>query len=276
MARWNESEFVQRAGRIAHDHAVTKKPINELSEKVARDENLQPDEIRTLVRLANVEAFKELFKRKDDGDKMVEFETGDPEAVIHRIVDSAQNAPQSANISNDKMASEWDAPDLMVEKRYGRKYDAPAQEKTAAELNASYTPTPMRQDLAVLALRKLAEEFEVERLSAGQRWEDALTKIAREFRKAPGYGPNFVMFEKDALADYGMDAWPELAGIRETLKLSMELPAPTKIASLQDRHVTENTKELKLLKEAMEIREDYERFTGGLTWIRNNMPAMGR
>ena len=65
MARWNEGEFVERAGRIARAHAVTKKPLNDLSAKVARDENLQPDEIRTLVRLANVATFQELFKNKD-------------------------------------------------------------------------------------------------------------------------------------------------------------------------------------------------------------------
>lgn len=272
MSRWNESEFVERAGRIAHDHAVTKKPLNDLSEKVARDENLQPDEIRTLVRLANVATFQELFKRKDDGDKMIEFESGDPEAVINRIVSSAQESPQSANIHNDKLASAWDAPDMMVAKRLGREFDPPVTEKVASD----DAPRPMRQDLAVLALQKLASEFEIERISAGHRWESLTDKLAAEFRKAPGYGPAFSDFEKDAYADHGMDAWPELKCVRETLRLPTTEPSSTKVAELQARHVTDDTRSLRTLKQAMDARADYERFTSGLDWIRQNMPAMGR
>lgn len=273
MARWNESEFIERAGRIAHDHAVTKKPLNDLSEKVARDESLQPDEIRTLVRLANVATFQELFKRKDDGDKMVEFESGDPEAVINRIVSAAQESPQSANIHNDKLASAWDAPDMMIAKRLGKAFDEPAVEKIASDAD---TERPMRQDLAVLALRKLAEEFDIERISAGQRWESLTDKLAVEFRKAPGYGPAFSDFEKDAYADHGMAAWPEIKCVRETLRLSTAEPSHTKVAELQARHVTDDTRPLRTLKQAIDARADYEKFANGLSWIQQNMPEMGR
>jgi uncharacterized protein YqfB (UPF0267 family) len=276
MARWNEAEFVQRAGRIAHDHAVAKTSLNDLSEKMARDENLQPDEIRTLVRLANVATFQELFKGRDasnGGDKMIEFEAGDPEAVIHRIVESANQAPQSANITNDKLASAWDAPDLMRETRFGHAFDAPVQEKTATVVEDS--PRPMRHDLAVLALRKLAEEFQVEQYSAGQRWEAQLNKLAAEFRKAPGYGPVFLDFEKDAYADHGMAALPEITGLRDTLKLASVNPDPVKVAALQERHVTDETPSLRMLKEAMAIRDDYEKFTAGLNWINQHMKGLG-
>lgn len=272
MARWTEAEFIERAGRIAHDHAVSKKPLNDLSEKVARDDNLQPDEIRTLVRLANVATFQELFKRKDDGDKMVEFESGDPEAVINRIVTAAQEAPQSANIHNDKLASLWTAPDMMVAKRLGRAFDDPAQEKLASDS----APAPMRHDLAVLALRKLAEEFEIERISAGQRWETLTDKLAATFRRAPGYGPSFGEFEKDAYADVGDAAQPELHTVRESLRLPAEPVPAEKIAHFQNHRVVEDTENLRLLKKAMAAREDYNHFTAGLKWIEDNMPSLGR
>lgn len=273
MARWNEAEFVQRAGRIAHDFAVTKTSLNDLTEKVARDENLQPDEIRTLVRLANVATFQELFKNKDTsngGDKMIEFESGDPEAVINRIVSSAGSEPQSANIQNDKLASAWDVPDQMRETRLGRKFDEPVQEKIAADDG----PKPMRFDLAVLVMRKLSEDFGIERLRAGQAWEEKLNKLAAEFRKAPGYGPTFDSFEKDAFSDHGMDAWPELKTVRESLKMAQSPPAMAKVAELQARHVTETTVVGTMLKEAMDLRAEYERFTAGLAWIQKNMPVV--
>lgn len=272
MSRWNEAEYVERAGRIAHDHAITKKSLNDLSEKVARDENLQPDEIRTLVRLANVATFQELFKRKDDGDKMIEFESGDPEAVIHRIVATAEQTPQSANIGNDKLASAWEVPDQMTETRFGRKFDEPAQIKVAAD---SDTERPMRRDLAILALRKLAQEFEIERISAGQRWEAQLDKLAAEFRKAPGYGPAYADFEKDAFADFGESVLPELTGLRAALRMPTLVVDSAKIAALQERHVTDDSRPLRLLKEAVEIRDDYEKFDAGLTWIKKNAVSLG-
>jgi len=279
MARWNEAEFVERAGRIARDHAVTKKTLNDLSEKVARDENLQPDEIRTLVRLANVATFQELFKSRDaanGGDKMIEFESGDPEAVIHRIVDSAQSDPQTANIHNDKLAS-WELPDQMSAKRRGFELEAPGREKTASELDQESAPRPMRRDLAVLALRKLASEFEMERLSAGTLWESTLSKLAAEFRKAPGYGPAYASFEKDAFAEHGLDCWPEIVCLRETARLpTIPKPSSEKVASLQGHHVTEDTAELRLLKQALDARADYDKFVASLAWIKQNMPAMGR
>jgi hypothetical protein len=71
-----------------------------------------------------------------------------------------------------------------------------------------------------------------------------------------------------------MDAWPELSGLRETLKMSQEKPSVTKIAELMERHVTEETAVSNLLKEAMELRGEYEHFTAGLDWINKNMPAV--
>lgn len=268
MARWSETEFIERAGKIASDHVVTKKSLNDLSEKAARDESLQPDEIRTLVRLANVATFQELFKRKDDGDKMVEFESGDPEAVIRRIVDSAQEVPQSANVHNDKLASSWDVPDFTVVRRLGRAYDPPVLQKQAAD--DAVPERPLRRDLAVLALRKLANEFEIERISAGQRWENLTDKLAGVFKKAPGYGPSFYEFEKDAYAEWGLGVEPEMACLRQTLKLPQGGPPAQKIAALQQTRVTEDTPSLTLLKLAVFARKDYERFSDGLAWIRTH------
>jgi hypothetical protein len=270
MSRWNETEFVQRAGRLAHDHVVLKTPLNELAEKVARDENLQPDEIRTLVRLANVATFQELFKRKDDGDKNIEFVTGDPEHVIQHMTDAVNNPPETANVNNTKTASEWQVPDQMAAKRLGHAFDPAPTVKVAAD---ETEPPPMRRDLALLYLRKIANEFELERISTGTRWEEALTKIAREFRKAPGYGQVFSEFERDALTMHGADAQPELVGIRETLKLSTDIPALTKVAQLQATHIVADTPQLRLLKEAIDLRAQFEKFEAGLNWIKNHAPG---
>lgn len=270
MPRWNESEFVKHAQGLAEQHLVTKKSLNELSEKFAQENKLNPEEIRTLVRLANVATFQELFKKKDGGDKMIEFDTGDPEAVIRNMVSSAGEPPQTANIHNDKLASE--VPDMMREKRLGRKFDPVPEEEKFAE----YSEKPAREDIVVMNLRKLASEFAIAKISAGAKWEEKLASLVKVFKKAPGYGPKFVDFEKCAWAELGAEASPEMAFLYEELRVKHSKPALEKVAFLQERLVVEETPELKLLKEAHAERQTYEKMTGALAWIDKNMPALGR
>jgi hypothetical protein len=270
MPNWNESEYTKRAGEIASQHVNSKKALNELCEKVARDENMNPNEIRTLVRLANVATFQEIFKRKDDGDKMVEFDTGDPEKVINNLVSSAGQAGQTANIHNDKLASE--IPDQMREVRQGFKYEVHV-EKMASE---DAPEKPGRTDIVILNLEKLANEFEIERRIYGQCWEDQLNKLALEFKKVQPRSPSemFEAFEKDALATYGEDAVPELAYLGSLLRRSVTVPAPEKLAMLQERHLVEDNKFNTLLKTAYDARQEFIRFENGLGWIQKNTPKL--
>jgi hypothetical protein len=270
MARWNEGEFIKHAQGIAQQHVVSKKSLNELSEKFAAENKLNPEEIRTLVRLANVATFQELFKNKDGGDKMVEFDTGDPEAVIRNLISSANEPPQTANIHNDKLAHE--VPDMMREKRLGHKFDAVPE----AEKIAEYEEKPAREDIVVMNLRKLASEFTLARITAGTQWEEKLGSLARVFKRAPGYGPKFSDFEKMAWADLGTDAHPEMAVLYEELKVTANPPSSDKVAHLQDRVIVDETPEIQLLREAHQARQTYQKMAGALAWVDKNMPALGR
>lgn len=267
MPNWTESDYVKRAGDIAQQHVVSKKSINDLASKVAQEEALNPEEIRTLVRLSNVAVFQELFKAQDTAkapDRMVEFETGDPEAVVRRLVEEAQMPAQTANIHNDKLAGE--VPDMMADVRRGFKLETPAAEKVAHE---DVPERPMRRDMAILALRKLASEFEVERYAAGHRWEDKLAALTRTFRRLNG--PDFSAFEKDAFASFGEDVRPELEALVHDTRLKFALTGPEKVAHLMDRHVVEDSTELTLLKEALEARREYVRFDNALKWVERNL-----
>ena len=270
MANWNEGEYVARSKEIAQQFMVSKKPLNDIAEKYARDNALNPEEIRTLVRLANVATFREVFDRKaGDSDRMVDFEVGEPEAVIRRIVDSASQPQESANIMNDKLA--FEVPDMMREKRLGQKFDVYSDEKTASEDAPEKLP---RKDMVILNLEKLASDFEVERLIEGKRWEDAINKLAAEFKKAPGYGPNFQDFEKDAYAVFGTEIRAEIAELANASKQASVVLSDSDIQFLGERRITRDTPTLELLKEAVEARNAYAKYVGGLTWIKNNMPVI--
>jgi len=267
MPNWNETEYVRRAGEVAKQFATIKTPLNDLCEKVAREEAMNPDEIRTLVRLSNVAAFQELFKQKE-GDKMVEFDVGNPESVISRIQSSVTDPVQPANIHNDKLASE--IPDQMKEIRLGRKFDD--RVKVAHEDVVERAP---RADFVVIAMRKLASEFDVERRMQGNKWEYAVNKLAREYRKLSTYQTvPFAKLATDAFSEYGEEIRPELEALLSEARLNIALPEREKVAQLQDRHVSDDYKQLKLLKEAFEAREIYVKIQNGEKWIQENMPRL--
>lgn len=271
MPRWTETDYLKYAQTIAEQHVVAKKSLNELSQKFASEHGLNPEEIRTLVRLANVATFQELFKRKDDGDKMIEFDTGDPESVIRSMVDQAKSPPQTANINNDKLAGE--VPDMMRDKRRGFS-DAPEEEiKTASDVEVV---PPARPDIVAMTLSKLASEFNIARLSAGMRWEQKLGELTKVFRRAPGYGPKFIDFEKSAWAHSDTDVAPEMAFLYEELKIDSPPMSLEKVSMLQERYLAEETPELKLLKEACVARQEHQKMTNALSWVEKNMPAIGR
>lgn len=276
MPRWNETEFIQHAQGIAAQHVVSKKSLNELSQKFAADHALNPDEIRTLVRLANVATFQELFKRKDDGDKMVEFDTGDPEAVIRNLVREGAGPKETANIMNDKLAADVspELPDLMREVRFGRKFDEPAEEKVAAET----AEPPARTDVVIMSLRKLEAEYTNEKIAAGQHWESTLDTLTASFKRAPGYGPDFKNFVKTAWAAYEDDLAPELAYLSDALRHDpyADLAPLAKLASARDHVLVESSPQLELLQQAVASRKRYEKMASALEWVAKNMPELGR
>lgn len=262
MATWTEADYTRRAAEVAREFTTSRRPLNDLCEKVARDEALNPEEIRTLVRLSNVAAFQGLFKDKASQghpDRMVEFDVGDPEAVIQRIQASVASPPQPASIHNDKLA--FEVPDQMREIRLGRAFDS--SKKLAAE---DAPERPVRKDLAVLAARKFAAEFDVERLCAGQRWEVQMEKLASAFRKAPGYGPSFTAFVKDAFSEFGERCRPELQELARELRQGA-LPLSEKVAQLAGAHLTGESLELQLLGEALDARDAYLKFERGAVWL---------
>lgn len=252
MSVWTEDQFAARAKELAKAHVGAKTPLNDLIEKVAREAELTPDAIRTLGRFANVAVFQEMFSQKAaaaDPDRMVEFEPGDPEVVIQRVVKSAQ-IQAAAQPEETKTAAA--IPDMM---RSVRGY------ATTLEKVADYTEPEERQapkQLQTLRLRKMADELEVTVKVAGQRWEDAIQKLAYAFKKAPGYGPSYDEFEKSALAEWGLGVLPELTALRQDLRLPTLRITSEKVASFSDRHVVSDTPELTQLSAAIAARENYE------------------
>lgn len=269
MPNWTEDDYVKRAAEIADHSFVSKKPLNDVCVKAAQDDALNPEEIRTLVRLSNVAMFQRIFKQKASTgapDRHVDFDVGDPEAVIQRL--HAETPPQSANIMNDKLAGE--IPDMMAAKRRGFELD-----ETVTKVASDDAPRPMKRDVAIPMLRKLAEEFDTRRLSAGYRWEAKMDAVRGAFNKAPGYGPDIVAFEKDAFAELGDDVMPEMGALLASLGRASSIREGAR-EKLSEFHLVEATftKQLALLKEACDARADYEACVAGEQWALDGLRTL--
>lgn len=270
---WTEEEYVKRAADIAKQSLVSKKTVNDVCEKAAKDDSLNPEEIRTLVRMSNVAVFQQMFKQKDsagDPDRHVEFEVGDPETVIQRLHQAAAEQPQSASIMNDKLSSE--VPDMMASKRRGFELD-----NGSVKVASDNTPKAARTDMVILTMRKLAAEYDLARLAAGFRWEEKIAAIYDVFHKAPGYGPNFLEFEKDAFAEYSVDKVAvEIGALRSDLKITALALSAADAEKLAEHRLTGDSRELRLLKEAADARSDYEANENAHAWVLKNTPSLGK
>jgi len=274
MPSWNEDQYTAKAQGIASAHVHQKAPLVDLVEKTAREHGMNQDEIRTLSRMTNVAVFQEMFRsKKASEDRMVEFETVDPENVISRISKAAGASHGDhddcgcgcggAGSCGLKVASAFELPDL-------RKAPLEA-EKVAGELEERDAPRPLQ----IMRLRKLASTLEADALSAGYRWDLAVNGLARTFNKAAGYGPAYAEFEKDAYATAGMDALPELTAIRTELRLPAPSPVAEKVASLQDRHLVGESPALGKFREARAARETYVKLSSALGEVNRRLATLG-
>jgi hypothetical protein len=89
---WTRKDFEDAAAQIGNTYLENPEgtSLNEIASKVASDNGLNPEEIRSLVRLANVHTFEQAFsKMATKDDRMVDYEVGDADKVVSMLDGSA-------------------------------------------------------------------------------------------------------------------------------------------------------------------------------------------
>lgn len=250
MPRWTEGDVVKISKEVAQKSVTTKRPINETVEKVAREQSLSPNEIRSLTRLTNIAAYQIYFAEKTGADRQVEFEVGDAEAIIQRI-HQRPVLPESANIHNDKLASAND-------------YDLkPVIEVEKIAFDEAETLKPRQATRT--EWEKARNELHIEKLAYGLKWADAMTEIHKTYRKFND--AEKLAFEADILVNYGEQG---RAAIGAIYMLDKRLPpsiASEKIAALQDVRVAKSNPFLDRVKVALDIRADYQKLEAAVAKI---------
>lgn len=250
---WTRAEFDNAATQIGKDFAASEGQmrINDLATKVATENNLNPEGIQTLVRLANVVAFQELFtKRAGSEDRMIEFEVGDPDLVISNIYSETKQAavaqqkfasvssydramdyygPMSVKTAEDE--SEEDDDDDEEDDDEKKKDDKKDDKEDDKEDTKDKPPfvfgkkvdEPGEESEKALLDKKAMARFNVKRAQEAideesrrlmHEWGIALEKAAQSVRVVFGR-PNFDKhaFYTEVVADLGVSVIPEVKAI---------------------------------------------------------------
>jgi hypothetical protein len=247
---------------------------------MAADAGLNPDGIRTLVRLANVNAFNELFaKQAGKEDRMFEFETGDPELVISSLhadakVAHAVNSPVALD-NYDMLADYFGGfPTKTAEDMSNLDEEDEDEESCAEECKE---PILNKSEVTML-YNRAKDKVSEEKKASEIRWGMALEKAARVTREVAGRDVHFnkTAFYRDLVAASNGTCLDDVKGLHAflTTEEDVDVLGGMKVAEVVDT-ISPNLKGqtaeiLGYLEEAREARYNWdkcasaERFLNGM------------
>lgn len=252
----NKEDYEKLARQAVSQFIDGDVPLSDSLVKLSDSMGLNPDQIKSLVSVANTLTHLDLFDRKDDGDKVVEFSPADPKEILNRVYNGekltdVQEEAEAPDACDDMFG---DFPDM----------NATDEEPTVPDaLPAEENASPREQQIMIIKIRKVAEELEQRKLAAALTYEEELNKLASDFAKL--YGPDFVSFEKDAIDVHGGDAVPILADLRKLLRMpEIKLAVFEKSARLVDS----DTHEMHSFGQLKSLAEEAKGYSAGLQLLR--------
>ncbi len=281
---WTRKEFEAAGQRIGEDFVSSgcAGSINERSVKEAQAAGLNPEGIRTMVRLANVAAFEKFFEKgaaEKADDRMIEFAVGDAEMVISQLYSDTKVAQEQ-----EKVAAGYDQ---TFDYYSDVEYTPDALEKSASaipgvELTTPPDALPSRQEV-VLLLKKAEDKMRDEQRQVQYRWHDSLEKAAKLLRVADGRVEARNAFEKNAASLLGEDIVPELRMVNALTSpkgAEVVLFGGEKLAAVLETHIASVSKDLhpiiELLKVANAARKDNHVKAAGLKWLEENRTRVSK
>lgn len=278
---WMRDDYEKAASVIAKEFAAGNGAvtINQLSTKMAADAGLNPDGIRTLVRLTNVNAFNELFaKQAGKEDRMFEFETGDPELVISSLhsdakVAHAENSPVALD-NYDMLADYFGGFSTKTAEDMSNLEDEEDEESCDEECKE---PVLNKSEVTML-YNRAKDKVSEEKKASEIRWGLALEKAACVIREVAGRDVRFnkTAFYRDLVAASNGTVLDDVRGLHAflTQEENADVLGGMKVAEVVDTispSLKGQTAEiLGYLEEAREARYNWdkcasaERFLNGM------------
>jgi hypothetical protein len=279
---WTRQEFEAAGQKIGSEFSALKGEvsIDTLATKVAQEGNLNEEGIRTLVRIANVTAFENLFSKKaSDGapDRMIDFKLGDAEAVVRNIREqNTQETPLQ------KVAAYNRTEDLYADlPKEVSSMTKEAMETTIEKVATKTYPVALLKQRYKAAHARIQQEY----LQLSERWDAAMEKAANLVKYTLGTN-SYAAFEKRAAAVLGdntfgveMYALPQFSKVHSPL-FSKEATALTAIEKIASETVVNTMTEaensiLLLVKEAHTTRMQMDNLSNGLSWLTTEIANLG-
>ena len=218
--------------------------LHNAATKVAKENNMNPEQIKRLVEAANTTAFLNEFKGKSGNQRMVEFEVADPGKVIDESLGSNPgNEPHSTKAPGISITITVDAESGLHDH---------IENENSATSDISYDSPKTASYLGIGLGLGESEPIELDAHKMHQIKESLLTKVADCNYRASDladdiynsykgiYGSEkYAEFELDAFSTYGNAAIPALQMVRNRLgmsKIANKL-SPQQEFFLSDRHV---------------------------------------
>lgn len=243
--------------------------------KIARDNSMNPEQIKRLVESANTTAFLSAFKEKTGNQRMVEFDVADPEKVIDEAISTPGVAAGSAGSPSLAIT-------ITIDRDSTSLHDSISDEN-AVQSNESTDKVASFSELPVIKLARSQEELPT--LTSYDKYkakDSLLTKLADCNYRASDLADSladrfrgiytrdkYAGLELDALSEYGNEALPALQMIRSRLnmeKISSSL-SPQQEYFLQDRHIVEDTEPLNKVASIIKLCDEYKKLSASISYL---------
>lgn len=297
MPALREQDFDKLASQVVDAYLSKRSKLADAAAQVAMDNRLNPDQIERLSQAANTQTFLRMMentKAQGGQDLTEEFDPIDSGQVIRIVIDNTGvhvNADPSVDVQGGNQdgpmpGSENELPDEMAALRGEDAAPPPLPggeeevDDTDGEAPAKKSDKKDKKDskksekeamFRKLRLRKLAGVLEDQRRQADIYFEDTAEKLAGRFKKLYS-AMNYDDFEKDALAEhgdaYGIQIINNMRDARKLPPLSLD-NARSKVAALEDRHVTTDSTELWLFGELVKTAREATRLEKGIAVLRS-------
>ena len=252
-----------REGTSLHDSVV----------KIAKDNQMNPEQIKRLVEASNTTTFLNEFKSKDGNQRMVEFDVANPDKVIDEALSSSSSASDKApsisiTISVDPNAG---LHDTVEDENIPMPELEPSSEKAASYSEGFFLQrTEKTASLDSHTKHRVVESLLTKIADCNYQAEDIADEIALSYRGIYTQEKH-ASFETDAFSMYGNEAIPGLQLVRNRLglvKIARQL-SPQEAYLLKDRHIVDGTHSSNLTKLSaiIDLVAQHKRYYGGLKHI---------
>jgi len=234
--------------------------------KLAKDNSMNPEQIKRLVESANTSAFLDQFNSKTGSDRMVEFDVADPSKVINETLGSV-SSPSSSNGASITITITSDQ-DASLASDISDEIKAQPQDKVAAySSDQGFFLHGESKPLSYHSKLQAKESLLTKIASCNYQAEDLADSLYNTF-KGIYTRQKYASFELDALSMYGNQAIPGLQMVRSRLgmdKIARKL-SEQESYYLADRHVVESSNKdaLTKLAQVIEVTESLVALTKGL------------